>query len=1012
MSCQPCTPVNFCEPVAFNVLFPSLVGATGATGATGAGTTGATGPEGPAGPGGGASGATGPSGATGATGAGVTGATGATGAGGVGATGATGAGATGATGAAGVGVTGVTGATGASGATGVGATGATGAGVTGATGVVGATGATGAGVTGATGVAGPTGPGGGASGPTGATGPGFAASTLDTLTIGTGSKTFNLTATNTAYTAGMRVRLIHSAGVEEMEGEVTAFTDPSMTINSDRTIGSGSFLGWQVRIAGEIGATGATGAGVTGATGAQGATGVVGVTGATGAGVTGVTGATGATGVGVTGVTGATGPAGTSTNTVVEDIAALKALSVGSLTTGYVAQTEGYYSRGDGGSSFYFYDSASSATDNGGTVIQPTAGSGRWLMIFDNDTVTVDQFGAVGDGVTDDRTRIQAALDWASAQSRCIVVLNAKTYAISDFLTIDANYISLVGKGQNYSRIVITHASNDGIHVGKIAGPSIAIPTLRGFAMSRSITATGGTGISLIKTSLAKVSDIHVDGSQIAFYFSAATNSSVERCVASCGTSAIAFTGFYWDGGQTGSTLLGPASSVMRLCVVDASGNSDTSIGFKLDGNSIADLYAYDCGTLRCSYGRYIDGTRATAITPGYNWDIMYMNCTDDEFKIHGAIIAANVQAGAITFKAGWSNPGAGAGTGSGIYIQNSRGVTIDGHQAMNIGLLATSRGITVDASSNVIIQNVQAVDQNFGVYLLNSSWNNVSNNRIFNQSTLTGATAILGASATNNVIAGNVIDGYNAVGIADDVGSSNNSIFGNAINPANVADQIQSLGADATNVTGYLNFSETLGTSGYGFRNNAGTMEAKNSGGSWAAIGVGIDGATGATGPAGPTGATGPAGVTGATGATGAGVTGATGPAGATGPVPVTGIGLLIWYGLACSDMTTAIATGTNKAYFPAPFNGTLDSLFISTNVAPTGSSQIFGVNKNGTTMLSTDVTIDATEFTSLTAATPPVISVSTFNKGDFISVDFDQVGSTIAGAGIVATFGLTRTS
>lgn len=34
-----------------------------------------------------------------------------------------------------------------------------------------------------------------------------------------------------------------------------------------------------------------------------------------------------------------------------------------------------------------------------------------------------------------------------------------------------------------------------------------------------------------------------------------------------------------------------------------------------------------------------------------------------------------------------------------------------------------------------------------------------------------------------------------------------------------------------------YLNWGTTLGSSGYGFRDNAGAMEYKNSGGSWTAL-------------------------------------------------------------------------------------------------------------------------------------------------------------------------------
>ena len=51
----------------------------------------------------------------------------------------------------------------------------------------------------------------------------------------------------------------------------------------------------------------------------------------------------------------------------------------------------------------------------------------------------------------------------------------------------------------------------------------------------------------------------------------------------------------------------------------------------------------------------------------------------------------------------------------------------------------------------------------------------------------------------------------------------------------------------DGLNVTGsgYINFGTTKGTSGYGFRDNAGTLEFKNSGGSWTEFGTGTGDST-----------------------------------------------------------------------------------------------------------------------------------------------------------------------
>lgn len=114
----------------------------------------------------------------------------------------------------------------------------------------------------------------------------------------------------------------------------------------------------------------------------------------------------------------------------------------------------------------------------------------------------------------------------------------------------------------------------------------------------------------------------------------------------------------------------------------------------------------------------------------------------------------------------------------------------------------------------------------------------------------------------------------------------------------------------------------------------------------------------------------------------------------------------------LACSDLTTAITSGTNKAVFRMPFAGTLTAVRASVNTAPTGANLVIDINEGGSTILSTKLSIDATEKTSTTAATPPVISDSALADDAEITIDFDQVGSTIAGAGVIVTLIGTRTA
>ena len=105
---------------------------------------------------------------------------------------------------------------------------------------------------------------------------------------------------------------------------------------------------------------------------------------------------------------------------------------------------------------------------------------------------------------------------------------------------------------------------------------------------------------------------------------------------------------------------------------------------------------------------------------------------------------------------------------------------------------------------------------------------------------------------------------------------------------------------------------------------------------------------------------------------------------------------------GIAASDETTDLEVGTDKAAFRVPTTMTLTEVRASVTTAPTGSTIIVDINKNGATVLSTKLSIDAGEKTSETAAVPAVISVSALSDDDEITIDIDQIGSTIAGTGL----------
>ena len=92
-------------------------------------------------------------------------------------------------------------------------------------------------------------------------------------------------------------------------------------------------------------------------------------------------------------------------------------------------------------------------------------------------------------------------------------------------------------------------------------------------------------------------------------------------------------------------------------------------------------------------------------------------------------------------------------------------------------------------------------------------------------------------------------------------------------------------------------------------------------------------------------------------------------------------------------------------------PYAMTLTSVRASVTTAPTGSSLIIDINEGGASILSTKLSIDAGEKTSTTAASAAVLSDTSLADDAEITVDFDQVGSTVAGTGVKIWLLGTRT-
>lgn len=101
----------------------------------------------------------------------------------------------------------------------------------------------------------------------------------------------------------------------------------------------------------------------------------------------------------------------------------------------------------------------------------------------------------------------------------------------------------------------------------------------------------------------------------------------------------------------------------------------------------------------------------------------------------------------------------------------------------------------------------------------------------------------------------------------------------------------------------------------------------------------------------------------------------------------------------LSCSDLVTGLSTGTSVAYVRAPQAFTVTEVRSSLLVDSSSGLVTVAIKNNGSDILSTDLSIDATEFTSVTAATPAVIAAPAIADDDLLTIDITAAGTGAKG-------------
>lgn len=114
---------------------------------------------------------------------------------------------------------------------------------------------------------------------------------------------------------------------------------------------------------------------------------------------------------------------------------------------------------------------------------------------------------------------------------------------------------------------------------------------------------------------------------------------------------------------------------------------------------------------------------------------------------------------------------------------------------------------------------------------------------------------------------------------------------------------------------------------------------------------------------------------------------------------ISTTTIRVLECIGISVVSESTTLTTGTAKRTFRMPFAFTVTSVRASVSTVSSSGLPTVDINEGGTTILSTKLTIDASEYTSTTAATAAVISDASLADDAEITIDVDVAGTGAKG-------------
>ena len=411
-----------------------------------------------------------------------------------------------------------------------------------------------------------------------------------------------------------------------------------------------------------------------------------------------------------------------------------------------------------------------------------------------NGLVNVKTYGAVGDGTTDDRAAIQSAINSAKT-----VFFPAGTYRVGAALTVWDSYSALIGHeslptikvvGTGYSGPAVSvQSAGDNINEfsrienikflfdknsgGPATYSSTPNETNCGVSINGSLAPTASATNRVLRF---KMENCRVLGFSNAINLKETTNTLLRRVIIEHNTdessttlsSSNIYCGVNFDGtpGQVGG--VSPQASVeLHQVIFNGSGapTNTTSMGFRVTGQDPRDIFFEGCETAHGNYGWFIDPS-----DDDYNIDIHINRPIIDAVDTTGIYVKDWNGYGALTINGGYVVKDAN-NSGSGIWVENSRGVNITGGiQVLGVSLnnVANDDGIRIKNSKICSVSSSTIMNCRYGISLEDSSNCSITGNIVgaeigaFTGGTnpvLSDAIRLFGNSDTNT-ISGNTIKG------------------------------------------------------------------------------------------------------------------------------------------------------------------------------------------------------------------------------------------------------------